>query len=999
MTIAPFGESYVELHCHSWYSLLDGASSPEALVARAAALGMPALALTDRDNLHGAVAFDAATRAAGIQPIYGADVTLADGARLTLLARDAAGWRSLCTLITRQRHAGLTLDELEGHCAGLTCLSGGRDGLIWRALDGAGDAAALDAARRLCAIFGDAATWIEVQHHLHPGDAGRLHRLAMLARRVGIGIVATNQVAYARRAEHPLHEVVSAIRQHTPLDEGGRWRAGNSEYYLKSGRQLMPLFRAYPEALRAASQIAASCRHTLAYGLQDLPAVPLPAGWHAEAFLRALCEAAITHRVTADPQMLRRQLDHELAIIAAAGLSNYLLIVWDIVREARVRGIRCQGRGSAASSLVAYLLGISPIDPLAHQLVFERFLSHERPDMPDIDLDIAADRRDELIRYVVERYGTAHVALACTFSTFGERSARRDLSRVLATPPAAPGLQSLAEALMERLAGAPRHVGQHSGGIVITALPLAERVPTQPAAMPGRTVIQWDKDALEQVGLVKIDLLGLRMLGALEEAVRWVEQDTGVAIALDQLDHADPSVYDQLCAGDTIGVFQVESRAQAQLLPRLLPRTFADIIVAISLIRPGPLQGQMVQPYLRRRAGLEPVRVAHPRLDAALRETLGVIVFQEQVITVARDLAGFSPGAGERLRRALGSGTAAARAALREQFIAGATALGVAEPIAAEVFRSLESFGGYAFPRSHAAAFAVIVYQSAWLRRHHPAALLTALLNHQPMGFWPPDVLVRDARRRGIAVAPIDIDHSAGRSTLRDGTVRLGLRHVVGLGHDGAERLVAARAARPFTDLADCCRRSRLPRQVIAGLIRAGAFDQREPRRRQLLWHLGTLSYDEDALDLESPTSAPELDEPDAAELYRWQMAASGVSVAAHPLARQRVVLAARGYCSSATLAQHRAGDPVRLVGTLVVHQAPPTARGTQFLTLEDEFGMVNVIVRPTLAQGLRERLAGATTLLVVGTVQRERATVTLLAQYIRRWSAACPGTSPASRV
>jgi error-prone DNA polymerase len=520
--------------------------------------------------------------------------------------------------------------------------------------------------------------------------------------------------------------------------------------------------------------------------------------------------------------------------------------------------------------------------------------------------------------------------------------------------------------------------------MVITAAPLAERLPIEPAAMPGRVVVQWDKDALEEAGLVKVDLLGLRMLSALSEAVRLVHAATGAKLDLDRLTFDDPAVFELIARADTIGVFQVESRAQAQILPRLKPRDMDDLIVAISLIRPGPLQGDMVHPYLRRRQRLEPVIYQHPLLRPALAETLGVILFQEQVLKVARDLAGFTPGQGEQLRRALGSKRAdQAIVALHDAFVAGAQAKGVSASIANAIFEQLRAFGGYAFPKSHAAAFAVIVYQSAWLKRYYAAAFYCAILNNQPMGFWPPSVIVGDARRHGVSILPVDIARSASRCTLEAGGIRLGLNYVTGFGADRLRQLEAARQVGPFTNLADLCRRTRLARLLVERLIQAGALDGWGIARRQLLWDLGTLRYHADELDLPIPHTDPQLPAQSRAEAFAGEMATLGLSPSEHVMTFYRAWLGEAGVDSSTTLEDCEDGQRVRVAGLCVVHQAPPTAKGFHFLTLEDEWGMANVIVSPGLVVRDGKHLHSGRVLLVTGTVQREAEVINIIAQRV----------------
>jgi error-prone DNA polymerase len=991
---------YVELHCHSSFSLLDGVSTPEALIARAGDLGMDALALTDHDALYGAVPFATAAKARGIRPIFGAELTLEDGHHLTLLVENETGWRNLCTLISRARmqrpkgESALPWAALEAHTGGLICLSGCRQGPVAAALLRWDRGGAFRAARRLRELFGPEHFWIELQHHLRKDDSALIDNLVSLARHLRLDFVATNNVHYVRRDDQPLQDVLVAIRKRTSLNAAGTALRPNSEAYLKTGSRLLPLFRAYPDALVNTVRIAERCQFVLRYGLQDLPAFPTAPGKDAIGELAQLCHEGLRWRYGAPSERVCAQLTYELRVIEQAGLANYFLIVWDIVRFARTHGIRCQGRGSAANSLIAYLLAISPIDPLKHDLVFERFLSAERPALPDIDIDFAADRREEVIQYVYQRYGHDHAAMACTLVTFRARSALRDVAHALDLPPALlgqaqqalddgariSGTAALAAELCHQIDGLPRHLGQHSGGMVITHTPLAERLPIEPARMTGRVVVQWDKDALEEAGLIKIDILGLRMLSAISEAVALIGQTSGCPPDLDQLTFDDPQVYTMIARADTIGMFQVESRAQAQILPRLKPRCMADLIVGISLIRPGPLQGDMVHPYLRRRQGLEPVRYAHPLLKGALEETLGVILFQEQTLKVARDLAGFTAGQGEQLRRALGSKQAtAAIEALRAAFLAGAAAKGVPHGVATAVFEQLRAFGGYAFPKSHAAAFAVIVYQSAWLKRYHGAAFFCGLLNNQPMGFWPPSVLIGDARRHGVAILPPDIHASAARCTLEGGGIRLGLNSINGLGEAAIQRIVAAR---PFANLTDLCRRTRLPRSLIEQLIGGGALDGWGIRRK-LLWELGTLRYVVDELDLPIPHADPQLPPQSRAEAFADEIATMGLSASEHVMIFYRAWLDAQDILSSVTLEACDDGQRVRVAGLCVVHQAPPTARGFHFLTLEDEWGMINVIVSPGLVVRDGKHLHGGRVLVVEGVAQREAEVINVIAQRV----------------
>ena len=1050
---------YVELHAHSDHSLLDGVPSPEALVARAADLGMDALALTDHDALYGAVRFILAAREAGIKPILGAEMTLANEAddvtpsgpaHLTLLVETAEGYSNLCRLITLARRgqekgvARLDKRDLVAHAGGLIALSGCRQGEIPRLLTAGRFERAMEVARGYARVFGPDRFFIEVQRHYRRGDNRLLSRLVTLATRAGLDVVATGNVHYLHPQQREVHDILTCIRHRTTLEDAGSLLRPNAEYTLRSPREMAALFADLPIALENSLRIAERCAPSTDYlssGPQALPRFPVPGGRSADFYLRALCEQALRHRYAdappSSPPLGGKEgggLAWELAVIKQAGLADYFLIVWDIVRFARHAGIRCQGRGSAANSLVAYLLGISPIDPVACDLVFERFLSPERRGPPDIDVDFAADRREEVIQYVYQRYGEAHAAMACTLVTFRARSAVRDVARVLGFPP--PLVERLAGALdvgdadsveesrglveafgadlagkpfqhllriVPQLDSIPRHLGIHNGGMVLAGPPLYDLVPVEPAAMEGRVVTQWDKDALEGAGMIKIDLLGLRMLSAIEDAVTIVEAQTGErpdpsAGGSTGSPHrsgqspetlplnSDPEVYDMLCRGETVGVFQVESRAQASLIPRFQPQSFADLVIQISLIRPGPIQAQMVRPYLRRRQGLEPVTYLHPLLEPALAETLGVIVFQEQVLKVARDLAGFTPGRAELLRRALSHKRADEQVVrFREEFIAGAAARSVARPVAERVFRQLRAFGGYAFPKSHAAAFGVLTYQSAWLRRYHPAAFFAALLRNQPMGFYPAHVVVSEARRCAVEIRPVDVEGSDLRATVEGETLRLGLAVVTGLGEAGGRSLVEARRFGPFRSLADFCRRTRLGRRAVEALIWAGAFDGWGVPRRQLLWDLKAAleaANGPPALALPHPGERPRFGFLSAKGRLWTEMAHTGVSGHEHLTALVGDKLRAMGVTPSGALPDLRDGCKVWVGGVIVSAQQPPTAKGTAFLALEDEGGLINVVLRPKVYEASRKALKSPF-VVVEGRLQKRRQAISVLARRV----------------
>jgi error-prone DNA polymerase len=1032
--------AYIELHCHSYFSLLDGASSPEALVERAFALGYPALALTDHNGLYGAVRFWQAAEERGLKAIIGAEVGLADGSHLTLLAETQQGYANLSRLISAAQLAGqkaqpqLSLEMLAGHAQGLLCLSGCRRGVVASALLSREDEKARRAAGRLREIFGPDNFWIELQYHYLPTDARLVAALVSLARELGAGTVVTNNVHYAERPGQQLHDVLTCIRHITTLPEalGAGLLHPNSEQFLKPSDEMVALFvdppvssgRHLPEALRNTLRIAERCDVCLDFSTQRLPAFPVPEGYTPAGYLQFLCEQGLGRRFQTIPPRAGAQLAHELAVIERMELAGYFLVVWDIVRFARERHIRCQGRGSAANSLVAYLLGITPVDPLRHNLLFERFLSEGTHIMPDIDVDFAADRREEVLQYVYERYGQEHVGMVCNVVTYRARSAVRDVAKALAFPPDiidrtakaidhhssaataaaiavatteaiegtlpalepsiaelpdAPALpwQVLAE-LLRQMEGIPRHLSIHVGGMVITAAPLVEVVPLERATMPGRVVVQWNKDSVEDAGLIKIDLLSLRTLGAIEEALAHLRAQRGIELEPADLPLDDPAVYDMLRRADTIGCFQVESRAQAQMLPKLQPTRFEDIVVGVALIRPGPIQGGMVHPYLRRRQGLEPVTYIHPLLAGALDETLGVIVFQEQVLRVAMAIARFTPAEADRLRRAMSrSRSQEAMAALRGRFLDGALENGLDLATAEEIYHQLEGFAGFGFCKSHAAAFAAVAYQTLYLKVHYPTELYCALLNQQPLGFYPPEVLVGDARRHGVTVVGPDVNRSREECVLEPGepgepAVRLGLRYVHSLGEAWRERVVERRGERPYRNLADFCQRTRLPRPVVENLIRSGTMDGFGRARRDLLWELGTLAYHEEGLEFDVPVEPAALPDLAPAERMAWEYELLGMVPGDQVMSLYRESLRARRVLSSGELAERHDGETVRVAGWAVVRQRPPTAKGHLFITLEDEEGLVNLIVRPDVYERYRDTLRNAPLLWIEGRLQRE---------------------------
>jgi len=1028
---------YVELHCHSCYSLQDGASFPEALLDRAVALGMPALALTDHNGLYGAVRFHRAAQERGIRPILGAEVTLEDESHLVVLAESEQGYRNLCWLLSRAQlengkgSARLDPRHFRGHTDGLIALTGCRLGRVPRALLAGDTAAARDALRELASVFPARHLYVELQAHYHPSDSTLNARLAGLAADEGLPIVATNNVHYATADGQPLHDVLTALRHHATVGEATRWLRPNAEYYLKGRRDMAEILGDYPEALAATAEIASRCRVDLELRDRAMPpaamlcdrAVPgMQEGVEADvdAALAALCAQGLDRRYPrdrGDRGAAERQLRHELGVIRSTHLAGYFLLVWDVVRFAEENGIQVRGRGSAANSVVAYVLGITNVDPIANDLLFERFLSAESHVMPDIDLDFCSRRREEVIQYVYQRYGERHVGMVANHVTYRPRLAVRDVGKALGMSAdlvdalskslgtwGAGGLEEVAAARPELLAGVgperfdlflrlvaeiqglPRHLSIHTGGMVITGAPLDELVPLERATMPGRVVVQWDKDQVEDAGLIKTDLLSLRTLSAVDECVRRIREGHGLEIDLDRLPLDDPAVYRDLQKPDTIGAFQVESRAQQQALVKMQCREFKDIAIEVALIRPGPLQGGMVHPYFRRRQGLKPVHYLHPLLEPALRETLGVIVFQEQIMKVAMAMGGFSPGEADMLRRAMSRRRGQAEMArMRERFIAGAATKGVETAVAEEVFRQIAGFASYGFCKSHAAAFGRTVYDTLWLRSHFPAEYYCAILNNEPMGFYAPRVIVNDARRHRVPVRGVDVNLSAAECEIEEGAIRLGFNYVTGLGETGAERILEARARGIFRGLEDLCRRTRLPRRQMEALIEAGALSAFDGDRRRLLWRLGRLRYATDSLPLELPDDGVRLDAMDREEEMAAEYGATGVLAEGHLMDVYREALQRVGAKTCEEMDKAAQGDRVRVAGVVSVRQQPPTARGMTFITLEDETGLANLVIRPHVLARYRAPICQAIVLLAEGRVERERAHVNIQVEHVRR--------------
>ncbi len=997
-------DRYVELRCQSAFSFLRAASAPEDLVTAAGDLGMEALALADVDGLYGAPRFYQAAQAAGIRPLVGADLSLAEGGRLLMLVKDRKGYQNLCRLITlghRGRPKGqsaLSLAQLEPYAQGLLCLTGNAlDGDLLR---GEG----IEKLQGLQRIFGQQDVWMELHRHLTRAETKRNQARAALAQRAGAALVATNDVRYAQASERRLQDVFTCLRHKLRLDEAGRRLGANAERYLKSARQMKQLFADWPRAVDNSLRVAERC----AFTLQDLgyrfPDFPVPAGETVFSFLHRLVQQGARWRYRPLSVRHMQQLSRELSLIDKLDLAGYFLLVWDLCRFCREQGILVQGRGSAANSAVCYVLGITAVDPVGMDLLFERFLSEERGQWPDIDLDLpSGDQREKVIQYVYQRYRRHGAAMTANVISYRKRSAVREVGKVLgladshlgrllaacrgggidlAEGAARAGLDTrdrrvrLLIELSREIQHLPRHLGQHSGGMVIAAGRLDEVVPLEPAAMAGRTVIQWDKDDCAALGIIKVDLLGLGMLKAIEEAIPLVRAHEGVEIDLAHLPQDDPKVYAMLQRADTVGVFQVESRAQMNTLPRMKPRCFYDLVVEVAIIRPGPIVGKKVHPYLNRRAGREAVTYPHPSLEPILRRTLGIPLFQEQAMRIAMEAAGFSVGQAEDLRRAMGHKRSLQQKARHEKLLlAGLARRGITGEAAEEILCSFGSFFGlYGFPESHAASFALIVYASAYLKAHHPAAFTCALLNAWPMGFYHPATLVKDVKRHGQTVRAIDVNRSRWSCTIDpDGAIRLGLRFVLGLRRQAGARIEDEQGRGPFLDLKDFQQRCRLRENEQNALAELGAFASLGLSRRKALWQVASLDSADKSLFARLPLASDQspLNEMNAVERTVADYQHAGLTTGPHPLAHWRAALRRQGVLPVAALPKHAHGSRVCVAGQVITRQRPQTAKGMCFITLEDESGLANVMVTPDRFETQRMTIVNAQALIVTGRLER----------------------------
>ena len=1088
--------SYIELHARSAFSFLEGSSLPEDLAGVCARLNLPAMALLDIDGVYGAPRFHMAMKKFGIKAHIGAEVTTdlcsPRITRLPLLVSSRVGYQNLCRLITRMKlHAkkgegAVQKEELEEHAPGLICLTGGADGLLAAALQHGGFDAARQQIEQLIALFGRANVYIELQRHFHREEEARNRAAIAIARSLNLPLLATNGVCYATAKDRELCDAFTAIRNHRKLSTAGRLLARNSERHLKLSQEMRQLFADLPEAIINTLELSTRLEFTLNDLGYEFPRYPVPHGETMNSFLRERAWEGFCQRygrATTDMQTrARRQIERELALIEKLKLAGYFLIVWDLVRFCREQNILLQGRGSAANSAVCYSLGITAVDPISMELLFERFLSEERGEWPDIDLDLpSGDEREKVIQYVYRRYGERGAAMTANVITYRNRMAAREMGKALDFDPETLAKISAAVATWEfhdendaldrrfRDAGLdlkhprlrkyyelciavqdmPRHLGQHSGGMVICQGQLDSVVPLEPASMRGRVVVQWDKEDCADMGIIKVDLLGLGMMAVLKDSIELIRNHYREEVDLAHLPQDDPTVYSSLQQADTIGLFQVESRAQMSCLPRLRPQRFYDIVVQVAIIRPGPIVGQMVNPFLQRRQGKEEVTYAHPSLEPVLKRTLGVPLFQEQLLRIAMIAANFTGGEAEDLRRAMGFKRSQARMKeIEARLRAGMTQNGISQPAQEQIILSITSFALYGFPESHAASFALIAYASAYLKCHYLAAFTAALLNNQPMGFYSPATIVKDAQRHGLKMLPADVTRSEWLCSLEavasyrlpvasknhstaGGTpaLRLGLRYVRGLREQAAQALVRERMRAPFASIHDLTRRvPELRKDELTTLAEIGALNAvastqypvpsktlviptperkrgtEESRssglgtrysvlgtrphlhRRDALWQVERAVRASGPLleTLPEPDSPSPLQPMNHEERLVADFHGTGLTVGPHPMAYRRAWLNAMGIRRASELRDIPSGKRLRIGGCVITRQRPGTAKGFVFISLEDETGVANAIIAPDLFHRNRLLLASERFLAIEGILQNQDNVISVKAERVQ---------------
>lgn len=1013
--------AWAELCCQSAYSLLHGASLPEDLVETAAAAGTRHLAITDRDGVYGLPRAHSAAKGTDLQLIHGSTLTIEDHGAVVVLAESRTGWSRLCRWLTEAHHrrpkgrASLPVERLHDAGPGLTFLL--RPGWTSEA-----------AAPLRDAVNGHLG--VLLSRRLAPGDGPATRAALALSRALDAPLVATNDVLYHEVHRRRVADVLTCIRRGCTLDQAGRWLGANAERHLLTEVEVRTRFADLPQAVDAAVQIAERCTFSLDELKYLYPREVVPEGHTAMSWLRDLTARGLTRRYPQGvPEAVRAQCEHELSLVEKMDFPSYFLTVYDVVRFARSKGILCQGRGSAANSAVCYALGITAVDPSRATLLFERFISEERGEPPDIDVDFEHERREEVLQYVYERYGRDRAALVNEVIAYRGRSAVREVGKVFGLSldqvnrlaksmdrwsagvdadrdelvresgldPGDVVVRRVLEVAGE-LSGMPRHLSIHVGGFVISDQQLTGLVPVEPATMADRTVVQWDKYDIEALRFVKVDCLGLGMLTAIRKSFDLIEGFWGQRWELATIPAEDPSVYDMFCAADTVGVFQIESRAQQSMLPRLRPRCFYDLVIEVAIVRPGPIQGGMVHPYLRRRRGEEPVTYAHPALRPVLERTLGVPLFQEQVMKMAVEVGGFSAGQADQLRKSMAAwrkkGTLDG---LGKQLVEGMLARGISAGFADQIFQQIKGFGEYGFPESHAASFALLVYVSGWLKRHRPAAFTAALINSHPMGFYSPRALLADAQRHGIEVRPVCVVASAWDCTLeappgdegapypqREAAIRCGLRLIKGLGEEDVEQLVRARSEAPFRDLPDLARRSRLDRGALEALAEADAFRALGVNRREAAWILQGLWTELPLFaGLSRREPSPVLPPESPAERVETAYRRVGLDVETHPMQLVREGL--EGVPVLSSLLGLPSGRRVRIAGLVANRQRPGTSNGVVFMTLEDETALVNLVVWPKVWSRYRRLARSAALIGVDGKLQRQDEAVSVLVE--RFWA------------
>jgi error-prone DNA polymerase len=1001
---------YVELHCKTNFSFLEGASHPNELVGQATALGYSGMAVTDRNSLAGVVRAHVAAKEAGLKLVVGAEITLTDASPVLLWATNRQGYGRLCQLLTRGRRQA---PKGECHLSFADVADHATDLLVGVLLSADTDLA-LDLARWRD-VFPDR---IYAVAELHRGlsDGRRLDAWQRASSAAKIPLIAAGDVHYHDAGRRYLQDVLTAIRQKTTVAELGAARFPNGERRLRSLAEILSLYAKIPEAVSLTSEVADRCSFSLDELRYEYPEELCPVGESPSSYLARLAWAGARERYPAGaPIKVTQLIERELAIIDELNYAAYFLTVWDLVRFARERAILCQGRGSAANSAVCYCLGVTAVDPDRIDVLFERFISKDRDEAPDIDIDFEHQRREEVIQYIYEKYGRDRAGMTAELITYRPRSAVRDVGKALglsldrldalasAIGRASEGdelLLRLREAgldphsrlgrqlihLVREILGFPRHLSQHVGGMVLTRLPLCEIVPIENASMPGRTVVQWDKDDLDALGILKVDCLALGMLSAIRRCLDLIRQHSGESLTLATVPAEDVAVYDMIQKADTVGVFQIESRAQMSMLPRLKPNKFYDLVIEVAIVRPGPIQGKMVHPYLRRRNGDEEVQYPSDAVREVLAKTLGVPLFQEQAMKLVVVAAGFTPSEADRLRRAMAAWKKnGAINQFQEKLIKGMLANGYTEEFATNLFGQIEGFGSYGFPESHAASFALLVYVSAWIKCHHPAVFLTALLNSQPMGFYGPAQLVADARRHDVEVRPVDVNLSDGECTLErrdeDGklAVRLGWSTVKGFPGAAAELLVGERRAGPFTCYGDFVARTRFSTAVLSRLASVDAFRSLGLSRRPALWMSLAPRATQPLLTGLADESPPRLPALSPAEEVIHDYHAQGLSLRGHPFAPLRAFLDAQKVVTARSLEDLKANRRCRVAGLVLVRQRPGTAKGTVFITIEDETGSANLIVWPHVWERYRRVGHHARALIAAGLLQKQDGVIHLI--------------------